>query len=52
MHYVNLRDGSTSMTMGGGEGQESFRPTVGHFDQLLVILIKVKCTVGQFLLSY
>ena len=35
-----------------GGGQESFRPTVGHFDQLLVILIKVKCTVGQFLLSY
>ena len=35
-----------------GGGLESFRPTVGHFDQLLVILIKVKCTVGQFLLSY
>ena len=33
-------------------GQKSFRPTVGHFDQLLVILIKIKCTVGHFLLSY
>ena len=35
-----------------GEEGESFFPTVGHFDQLLVILIKVKCTVGHFLLSY
>ena len=26
---------------GGGGGQKLFRPTVGHFDQLLVILIKL-----------